>query len=81
MILEGDSVAKKVIETWYSIREISSDGLVKEPKEDGYSGESPRFCDDYGSMEEVDEAILKDGEQWANYVVLTMKRITEDDSI
>lgn len=62
-------------ETWYEIRELSGDGLLKHPKEDSaYGREQKMFDDEYGSMDEVDKAIDERGATYSDYVVLTMKR-------
>jgi hypothetical protein len=68
-------MASKIIETYYDICEVSSDGLIKHPKERGYGGESNRFYGSYITMEEVERAILENGEQYTDYIVLTVKRI------
>lgn len=68
-------MAQKIVETYYEIREISVDGLIKQSKESGYGGESNLFCGSYITMEEVEKAILEDGEEYTDYIVLTIKRI------
>ena len=62
------------LQTFYSIREISPDGLLKIPIEEVHGGTYPIFLSEYSSMEEVDTAISEHGQDLTNYVVLTMKR-------
>ncbi len=69
----------KAIETSYKIYEVSGDGLLKCPAEQGYGHSEQRFWGTFSSMEAVDAAILENGENYTDYVVLTTKRIGEKD--
>ena len=74
----GGGIEKR-IKTWYEIREISSDGLIKTPQTQGYGQSYDRFAGYYDSPAEVDEAILRYGETYTDYVMLTMKKVEEVD--
>lgn len=70
---------EKQIKTWYEIRTISSDGLIKTPQTHGYGQSYDLFAGCYDSPAAVDEAILKYGETYTDYVMLTMKKVEEVD--
>lgn len=68
-------MSQKVVETWYEIKELSVDGLLKNPKTSDYGHEYNRFGEAYTTLEDVDRAILESGEEYTSYTVITVKRI------
>lgn len=61
---------KKIV-TWYEIKEVSTDGLIKDAKS---PYESSVFYGTYSTMDEVDEAIVEHGDTYRDYVILTCKK-------
>ncbi len=59
------------METKYQIYVISSDGLLKEPKD---RWEDDLFDSSYPSFEAAQAAIEQRGDGWTDYIVLTVCR-------
>lgn len=81
---QGDQVVAKEkleVKTSYEIYEMTDGGTMKKPQEDYYGGPTSMFYGDYESLEEAEEAILEDGQQYTGYYILPITRLVEKEEL